>query len=219
MCMEVQNTLERLCVQLTMANTNMSAGKSSCDEKHENKKQKGKWKEENVTALIDLLEEQPCLWNIFDSQYTEREKRDSAYKEISAKLEWEVGEIKTKINNLRAQLGREIGKVKNTKSGQALNELYQPSYIHWERLQFLANQMQSCGTRDTIDINASVELNDEVSKAEDNIQLRAKEKRKKSKCLEEKKMEILEGCSKMLASSVSSKDVDTTKTFNFPSLC
>ena len=127
MCMEVQNTLERLCVQLTMANTIMSAGKSSCDEKHENKKQKGKWKEENVTALIDLLEEQPCLWKIFDSQYTKREKRDSAYKEISGKLEWEVGEIKTKINNLRAQLGRVIGKVKNTKSGQALNELYQPS--------------------------------------------------------------------------------------------
>ena len=120
---------------------------------------------------------------------------------------------------MRAQLGREIGKVKNTKSGQGLNELYQPSYIHWERPQFLANQMQSCGTRDTIDINASVESNDEVSKAEDNIQLRAKEKRKKSKCLEEKKMEILEGCSKMLASSVSSKDVDTTESFNFCSLC
>ena len=76
--MDVQNTLERLRVQLNMANTNMSAGKSSCDEKRERRKQKGKWNEENVTALIDLLEEQPCLWNIFDSQYTTREKRDSA---------------------------------------------------------------------------------------------------------------------------------------------
>ena len=108
-----------------------------------------------------------------------------------------------------AQLGREIGKVKKTKSGQATNELHQPSWIHWERLQFLANQMQSGGTRDTTDINASVELNDEVSEAEDNIQPKARLKRKKSKCLEERKMEILEGCSKMLASSVSSKDVDT----------
>ena len=79
--------------------------------------------------------------------------------------------------------------------------------------------MQSGGTRDTIDINASVELNDEVSKAEDNIKPKAKLKRKKSKCLEEKKMEILEGCSKMLASSVSSNDVDTPKTFNFCCLC
>ena len=61
---------------------------------------------------------------------------------------------------MRAQLGREIGKVKKTKSGQATNELYQPSWIHWERLQFLANQMQSGGTRDTTDINASAELKD-----------------------------------------------------------
>ena len=66
--------------------------------------------------------------------------------------------------------------------------------------------MQSGGTRDTIDINASAELNDEVSEPQDNIQPKAKLKRKKSKCLEEKKMEILEGCFKMLASSVSSKD-------------
>ena len=69
--------------------------------------------------------------------------------------------------------------------------------------------MQSGSTRDTIDINASAELNDDVSEAEDNIQPKAKLKRKKSKCLKEKKMEILEGCSKMIASSVSLKDVDT----------
>ena len=61
---------------------------------------------------------------------------------------------------MRAQLGLEIGKVKKTKSGQATYELYQTSRIHWERLQFLANQMQSGGTRDTTDINASAELKD-----------------------------------------------------------
>ena len=111
MCMDVRNTLERLCVQLNMADINMSAGESSCNEKHDKRKRKGKWNEENVTAFIRLLEERPCLWNIFDSQYTKREKRDSAYKEIAETLEREVGEIKTKINNLRAQLGREIGKI------------------------------------------------------------------------------------------------------------
>ena len=34
-----------------------------------------------------------------------REKHDSAYKEIAETLEQEVGETKTKINNLHAQLG------------------------------------------------------------------------------------------------------------------
>ena len=96
-------------------------------------------------------------------------KRDSPYKEIAETLEREEAEIKTKINNFHAQLGREIGKVKNAKSGQATNELYQPLWIHWDRLHFLANQMQSGGTRDTTDINASTELNDEVSETEDNI--------------------------------------------------
>ena len=99
--MDVQNTLERLCVQWNMADTNMSAGESSCDEKHKKRKRKRKWNEENVTALY-LLEERPCLWNIFDSLYTKREKRDSAYKEISETLEREVEETKTKTNNLRA---------------------------------------------------------------------------------------------------------------------
>ena len=41
MCMDVRNTLERLRVQLNMADTNMSVGKSSCDEKHEKRKRKG----------------------------------------------------------------------------------------------------------------------------------------------------------------------------------
>ena len=75
---------------------------------------------------------------------------------------------------MRAQLGREIGKVTKTKSGQATNEPYQSSWIPWGRLQFLANQMQSGGTRDTIDNNASAELNDEVSETKDNIHCKAK---------------------------------------------
>ena len=35
MCMDVRITLEKLCVQLNIAYTNISAGESSCDEKHE----------------------------------------------------------------------------------------------------------------------------------------------------------------------------------------
>ena len=47
MCMDVRNTLEILCVQLNMTDTNMSAGESSCDEKHEKRKTKRKmeWRE------------------------------------------------------------------------------------------------------------------------------------------------------------------------------
>ena len=164
-----------------------------------------KWKEENVINLIELLEERSCLWDIYDKEYTKRDKREVAYKEIAENLgnRWEISEIKTKINNLRAQLGREIGKVKKTKSGQATNELYKSSWVHWERLQFLVPQMQPSSTRDTISIPDSntPELYVE-SETEEDIQPKSKRKRGSiKKKFEEKKLEILEGCSNMLAQS------------------
>ena len=87
-----------------------------------------KWNERNTTLLIDLLKERPSLWDMFDSEYTKREVREVAYKEIEEELEenwtlreiknwrfreiknWRFREIKSKINNLRAQLGRELKK-------------------------------------------------------------------------------------------------------------
>ena len=87
-----------------------------------------KWNERNTTLLIDLLKERPSLWDMFDSEYTKREVCEVAYKEIEEELEenwtlheiknwrfreiknWRFREIKSKINNLRAQLGRELKK-------------------------------------------------------------------------------------------------------------
>lgn len=89
-------------------------------------------------------------------------------------------------------------------------KLYKLSWIHWERLQLLADQMQSSGTRDNFDIgNTSGELNDEFSEIKVNIQSKAKLKHKMSKKgLEEKKMEVLEECLHMLTSCMSSKKVN-----------
>ena len=58
---------------------------------------------------------------MFDTEYTKREVREVACKEIAEKLgeNWTLSEIKRKINNLRAQLGRELKKTKNRKSGQS----------------------------------------------------------------------------------------------------
>ena len=52
-----------------------------------------KWNER--TLLIDLLQERPSFWDMFDSEYTKREVREVAYKEIAEKLEenWTLSEI------------------------------------------------------------------------------------------------------------------------------
>ena len=113
--------------------------------------------------------ELPCLWDIFDSNYTKQKISDSAYKEIAERLGREMTEI-SETNNLRAQLRRKTVKVKNTKSCQATSELPKTSWIHWKRLQFLTNQMQSGGIQDTIGIqNSGAELNNVVGGVEKNI--------------------------------------------------
>ena len=70
-------------------------GRLSCNKQHDESsakaKRKKKQNEENVIALKDLLEELPCLWDIFDSVYTKQEKRDWAYR-----LGRELTEIKNK---------------------------------------------------------------------------------------------------------------------------
>ena len=70
------------------------------------KNKKKKWDEETTNMFIDLVEERPCLWDIFHTEYTKRDKREKAYNEIKDVIELDVKEIKSKIHNLRAQLGR-----------------------------------------------------------------------------------------------------------------
>ena len=46
------------------------------------KKNKAKWKSDEIETLIDELEKRSCLWDIFDKEYHNREKRDIAYTEL-----------------------------------------------------------------------------------------------------------------------------------------
>ena len=71
---------------------------------------------------MELLEERPCLWDVFCKEYRVREKRQRAYEEIENELEIDLNDIKTKIVGLRSQVGRELSKTNNKKSGQALSD-------------------------------------------------------------------------------------------------
>ena len=64
-----------------------------------------RWCDAEVDRLIELLEERPCLWDVFCKEYHVREKREQAYEEIENELEIDLNDIKTKIVGLRSQLG------------------------------------------------------------------------------------------------------------------
>ena len=62
-----------------------------------------RWCDADVDRLIELLEERPCLWDVFCKEYHVREKRERAYEEIENELEIDLNDIKTKIVGLRSQ--------------------------------------------------------------------------------------------------------------------
>ena len=58
----------------------MKEKKSENDQKQKN--QKTKWSNDEISRLIDLYEAQPCLWDVFTSEYHNRETTSKAKTEI-----------------------------------------------------------------------------------------------------------------------------------------
>ena len=107
-----------------------------------------------MTLLIDLLEERPSLWDMFDIEYTKRKIREAVYKEIDEKLgeNGKLSKIRSKINNLRAELGRKFKKTKKIKNRQYKDEVHKSTWVHWDSMQFLVPQLKPKSTADTISL-------------------------------------------------------------------
>ena len=108
-----------------------------------------------------MLEEKPCLWNVFDKEYTKQDVKEIAFTEIASSLDTNIESIIAKINGLRAQLGREVVKANKAKSGQSTDELYASSWIHYDRLSFHLPVIKSSKSRDTLK-RKNKEENEEV---------------------------------------------------------
>ena len=105
--------------------------------------------DEEISLLIDMLEEKPCLWDVFDKKYMKRGVKEIAHTEIASSLDTNIEFIKAKINGVRAQLGREVAKVNKTKSGQSTDEFYASSWSDYDRSPFLLPVIKSSKSRDT----------------------------------------------------------------------
>ena len=149
------------------------------------------WTDEEISLLIDMLEEKPCLWDVFDKEYTKRDVKETAYTEIVSSLDTNIESIKAKINGLRAQLGREVAKVNKIKSGQSTDELYASSWIHYDRLSFLLPVIKSSKSRDTLK-RKNEEENEEVEET------RFSSPGLKKKTIAERKIELLSRCTEAI---------------------
>ena len=74
--------------------------------------------------LIELLEERPSLWEVFNKDYSKRDVKHTAYKEIADVFGCNITSIKSKANRLIAQYGCEMTEMSKTKRGQSTEESY-----------------------------------------------------------------------------------------------
>ena len=117
-----------------------------------------KWQDGEIEKLIDLYEKNPCLWNIFDNSYQKRDVKERALAAIANELDVQITDIKSKWNAIRRQFGRELNKVKSSKSGQSTDNLHVSQWMFW--VQFLQSMMKTTKSRDTLSIgNDSFQIN------------------------------------------------------------
>ena len=140
--------------------------------------------DEEISLPIDMLEEKPCLWDIFDKEYAKQDVKEIAYTEIASSLKTNIESIKAKINGLRGKLGREVAKVNKTKSGQSTDKLYASSWTHDNRLSFLLPEIKSSKSRVTLK-RKNEEENEEVEET------RFSTLGLKKKTIAERKLELL----------------------------
>lgn len=192
---EARSIQEGKKTQKTQAKKDATAGRK------QTRKEMKKWSNDDVSLLIELLEERACLWNVCDKSYHLKDVRERALNEMSDSLDASPAEIKTKILTLRSQLGREITKVNRTKSGQSTDQLYKSTWMYWDRLQFLRPVLQPGKSRDSLQgsLNDTENENPEVDRTSDgdhsrSAQRQASTPKLKKGAVAEKKVELMNTC-------------------------
>ena len=195
-----------------------SIEKADTAEKTDKEQKKGKkdskakaakeWNDDELTLLIDMIESKPCLWNIYHPDYLKGDMKEIGYSEIATTLNTTNASVKTKINGLRAQLGREITKEKTPKSGQSTDELCKSNCVHYDRLSFLIPVIGADKSRDTLKRNSLPE--DATEKEGETTPISPK------KSIAEKKLELLSKCTDAITSkAVVSSEPPAQKISNF----
>lgn len=154
--------------------------------KADSKKSAKDWTDEETTMLIEFLESKPCLWDVYQPEYSKRDIKEIAYSEMASNFDTDIASIKQKLNNLRTRFGKELSKERNTKSGQATEELYNSNWPFFDQLAFLTPVIGASKSRDTLkrmSVNNDDDNEDEVTSS-----------KQRKPTVAEKKLDLLQKC-------------------------
>lgn len=96
-----------------------------------------------LSEFIELYRENPCLWKVKSSEYSDKNKKNDAYDVLLVKLK-EINpnsnrqDVAKKINSLRSCFRKEYKKVViSMKSGAGTDDIYKPNLWYFDSLMFL----------------------------------------------------------------------------------
>lgn len=93
------------------------------------------WTTEDTLTLISAVESHPCVWEYSSPEYKDRQKRDSAWRNIAESFgSRNVEECKAKWANIKTAYNSVKKKVTSTKSGQGVSE--KPHWPFWSAMSF-----------------------------------------------------------------------------------
>lgn len=91
------DTVRSLQCSLKMSASEEVAQKIDQTSSKKSPKQKARrWSDEEIDRLIDLLEGNRCLWDVFCADYHLKDKRERAYSSIEEELNISVSDIRNK---------------------------------------------------------------------------------------------------------------------------
>ncbi|XP_058064901.1 uncharacterized protein LOC131214570 [Anopheles bellator] len=126
---------------------------------------------EFLSEFITLYESLPCLWQVKNKDYSDRDKKAEAYDALIAKYKGIdptcTKEIVTKkIHNLRTVYRKESEKVRESAtSGSAADQIYKPSLWYYDMLHFLQDQETPRVSKNTMEDSGVISTEEETKKA------------------------------------------------------
>lgn len=94
--------------------------------------------DKQIFTLIQLYQENECLWNINVSDYKNNTKRKTAVSTIAKKMGLTEDLVKKKISSLRATYLMEKKKIYDSRrKGSGRDDLYSPTVPWFEQMHFL----------------------------------------------------------------------------------
>ncbi|XP_029043490.1 uncharacterized protein LOC114876321 [Osmia bicornis bicornis] len=95
------------------------------------------WSREETFSLISIYKKNSMLWNLKDSEYRNRDRKNKTIHEIAVKFRCSSEEIQRKLHNLRNQMSQELRKMIKKKDRNGSAETDVSNWPYFSALKFL----------------------------------------------------------------------------------